>query len=245
MFPLLRSTVVRSSPSFPLTTATLPPSVKLNRSSPAPPVKVAAVVALTLNVSLSPADATVAPEPLVNVPPRSAIAPVPESAFPESTLTVIVVLALSTELAAIEKSSPASMVMLPPLDCTVTLPAMSTSSPAPAVSVAVTAMFPVDVMLASIATAPSAVSVVVPVTLTAPATVIGPPMMVTLSLNAEALTVIVPVPAAASLIVIELKPSVRNASSEASICSPASVAPVPRLIAVFAVRGAIVSAPVD
>ena len=40
MIPLLRSTVVRSSPSFPLTTATLPPFVKLNRSSPAAPFSV-------------------------------------------------------------------------------------------------------------------------------------------------------------------------------------------------------------
>ena len=221
----------------------VPPTSKLTlkMSSPAAPVSVAAVVALTLNVSLSPADATVAPEPLVKVPPRSAVAPVPESASPESRLTLIVVLALSTDPAAIEKSSPALIVMLPPLDCTVTLPAMSTSSPAPAVSVAVTAMLPVDVMPASIATAPAAVRVVVPVTFSRPLTVIGPPTIVTLSVNVELPTSIAPVPFAASPIVMAVKPSDRKASSASSRFRVP--APPPRPIVVVATSGSKISSP--
>ena len=221
----------------------VPPTSKLtlNVSSPAAPVSVAAVVALTLNVSLSPAELTVAPVPLMNPPPRSAVAPVPESASPESMLTVIVALALSTEPAAIEKSSPALIVMLPPVDWTVTAVAMSTSSPAPAVSVAVTAIFPEDVMPALIATEPPAVRVVVPVTLNTPLTVIGPPTIVTLSVNVELPTSIAPVPLAASPIVMAVKPSDRKASSASSRFRVP--APPPRPIVVVATSGSKISSP--
>ena len=76
-------------------------------------------------------------------------------------------------------------------------------------------------------------------------TLIAPPTMVTSSTNVALLIVTVPVPLTALPMVTELNPSASLASSASSSCSPASVAPVPRLRLVEPVSGAIVNAPLD
>ena len=84
-----------------------------------------------------------------------------------------------------------------------------------------------------------------PLPLESPVTAIAPPTIVTGSRYPKLVCVTAPVPSAASPIVIELKPLASLSSSVLVNCSPESVAPTPRWIAVLAVSGSIVRAPLE